>query len=704
MSHNVTCTSLIDLISNACELFPSKVAYTYLRDGEFLEAAISYQELHEKCCSFALFLRDQNISQRNILLAYPPGIDFIVAFFGALYGGFIPIPIVPPKSSRNFELFKNIQIDSQSEVILSCGSLAVDISQAIRNFAGDKNKPKNFIGNNDLDCEINCRVIDTDKINIHNVTDWNNPQIPSDDIAFIQYTSGSTSKPKGVLVTHANLLHNCYMLMNYFELSGEDILVNWLPHYHDMGLIGNIILNAYLGSHCYLMAPGAFVKKPITWLENMSKYGATYTGSPNFGYQLCVDKISDEQAAKLDLSRWRNAYCGSEPIRSTTMRAFVERFSKYHLRQEALYPCYGMAEATLIICGGKVNEAPKITRFNAEKLHQGMADIIVDDACEHTKNIREIVGCGKPHLGQEVKIVNPETFAVLPAGNVGEIWVSGPSVCSGYFNRPEQSAAIFSAKLDGDERKYVRSGDLGFMLADGELYISGRIKDLIIIRGRNHYPQDIELAVANCHPALQIDGGACFSIEDDGEERLVVTHEINRNFIKKYNFNEILAAVKSTVSELFEIDVSAFVLLRPGRVLKTSSGKIMRSATKALYIEESIDVVEQWINPQRELKQNNDVANNDNQLIIDFEDEEVVASWFAQKISLSQGIAVKDISYFTPIATFGLSSIQTMELLGNLSVAIGKEVEATLIWEYPTIDQLSRKVVSLGKNLAEGRG
>ena len=406
---------------------------------------------------------------------------------------------------------------------------------------------------------------------------------------FCNTSSGSTGTPKGVMLSHANLLHNSGLISHGFEHTRSCSGVFWLPNYHDMGLVGGILQPIYIGRPNILMSPMSFLQKPIRWLRAISHYGAATSGGPNFAFDLCVDKISADQCRGLDLSKWELAFNGAEPIRPDTLERFVEKFAPYGFRREAFYPCYGLAEATLIVTGGYKKQAPVVKAFDSSKLE--VEHRAVESAADGI-TARPLVGSGSNFRDQRIAIVDPETATECEAGEVGEIWVRGPSVARGYWLRPEESSATFCAQLrDTGEGPFLRTGDLGF-LCDDELFVTGRIKDLLIVRGVNHYPQDIEFTGEKSHAALRANAGAVFSFEAQGAEQVVLVQELERRQLGQAD--AAIEAIRRSVSRDHELQLDAILLIKAGSIPKTSSGKIQRHATRQAYLDGTLKVLAQW--------------------------------------------------------------------------------------------------------------
>jgi natural product biosynthesis luciferase-like monooxygenase protein/amino acid adenylation domain-containing protein/non-ribosomal peptide synthase protein (TIGR01720 family) len=567
-------TNLVELLHRRAIHQPDRLAYTFLVDGEAEEVCLTYLEVDRQARAIAARLMDGGAVGERALLLYPPGLEFITAFLGCLYAGVVAVPVYPPRRNQRMTRLQGIVLDSQAKFALTTTLMLDAIA-------------KSFSSETAL-ASIHCLA--TDNISSDPEIDWHAPSFSQDALAFLQYTSGSTGAPKGVMVSHANLMHNSAAIQQYFGHTAESQGVIWLPLYHDMGLIGGVVQPLYGGFPVTLMSPVDFLQKPIRWLQAISRYQATTSGGPNFAYDLCVRKIKPEQLTELNLSSWELAFTGAEPVRSETIAQFVTRFELYGFQRKAFYPCYGMAETTLIVSGGSKNEEPIVQHFDAASLGQNQVVVVKRD--DVTQNVTQThVSCGQTSAGQKILIVDPESSIACGADRVGEIWVLGPSVAQGYWHRSEQTKQTFHAfTADTNEGPFLRTGDLGF-LQDGELFITGRLKDLMIVRGRNHYPQDIELTVEQSHPALKPSSVAAFGIDIEGEERLVIVQEIERTYLQQLNIEEVIDAIHGAVSEYHELQVHAVLLLRPGHIPKTSSGKIQRHACRAGFLAGTFDAL-----------------------------------------------------------------------------------------------------------------
>ncbi len=574
-------STLIDLLGYRAQHQSDQTAYIFLQDGETEANRLTYKELDRQARAIASQLQSLDATGSRALLLYSPGLEFIAAFFGCLYAGVVAVPAYPPRRNQNMSRLQAIVADAEATVALTTTSLLSNIESR-------------FVENPELS---NLHWVTTDSIASDLAQAWQELKVTSNTLAFLQYTSGSTGTPKGVMVSHANLLHNSTLIHQCFAHTPKSQGVIWLPPYHDMGLIGGVLQPLYGGFPVTLMSPVDFLQKPFRWLQAISRYKATTSGGPNFAYELCVSKIKPEQQATLDLSSWEVAFTGAEPVRSQTLDRFAATFEPYGFRREAFLPCYGMAETTLIVSGGLKTALPIVRQVEGAALEQNR----VVTAVGEQEGTRAIVGCGHSWLDQKIVIVDPEFLTLCPDNQVGEIWVSGPSTAQGYWNRAEETKQTFHAYLaetgvsaaGRSVGPYLRTGDLGF-LQDGELFITGRIKDLMIIRGQNHYPQDIELTVEKSHSALRSGCGAAFTVEVKGQERLVVVQEVERSYLRKLDVNEVVRNIRQAVAAEHGLQVYAMVLVKTGSIPKTSSGKVQRHACRSGFLSGSLNVVEDW--------------------------------------------------------------------------------------------------------------
>jgi acyl-CoA synthetase (AMP-forming)/AMP-acid ligase II/acyl carrier protein len=567
----MSCTSLVQVVRARSELHPDRLAFTFLADGEDSEENLTFADVDRRARALAAELLHLGLSDSRALIVYEPGLDYLTALLGCMYAKFTAVPVYPPdamRAARTMARLESIIEDAHPRVLLTTSSLRHWTESLCGQYEGLE------------------RVIATDQLDLGVDVPWEDPGISTETVAILQYTSGSTSTPKGCVITHGNLLYNFQHILQFDEPNA--VAVSWLPTYHDMGLIGTTLQALHGGRRLVFMSPLSFVQRPFRWLRAISKYRAYATAGPNFAYELCLRKVSDDELQQLDLSCLTLACNGSEPIRHETLDRFVRRFEPCGLRREAFYPCYGLAEATLVVSGGAKHEPPLLRRFSAEELSRGQAV----ESWGTGKRVQTLVGCGRPVRGTTVRIVDPGTCWQCPDGQVGEIWVKGPGVAHGYWNREAESEETFRAYIaDTLEGPFLRTGDLGFF-DDGELFVVGRCKDVIIINGRNHYPQDIEATIAKCHPSLRPDTGTAFSVDVHDSERLVVVHEVVRP--QKTDLSKLLTELRTEITREHEVSPYAIVLIKGGTLPKTTSGKIQRRECRARFLAGQLDVVQQW--------------------------------------------------------------------------------------------------------------
>lgn len=647
---------------------PQQVAFIFLEDGETESAQITYAELagRARCIAGCLQLHGIQPGDRALLL-YPSSLEFIAAFLGCFYAGVIAVPTYTPQSKRHLPRLQAISTDAKANIVLTDSQILAERNQK---FAYP------------LELEMLPWVAtDTDQWTESSLI----TELTSETLAFLQYTSGSTNQPKGVMVSHGNILHNEKLIEKAFEHSSQTIFAGWLPLFHDMGLIGNVLQPIYLGIPCVLMPPVAFLQSPVRWLKAISNYGATTSGGPNFAYDLCAQKVSEAQKSELDLSSWSIAFNGAEPVRHHTLTRFTTAFAQCGFRPESFYPCYGMAETTLIVSGSNKSAAPVVRSINKSALTVGQVKL------EESSTARVFVGNGQPIPDLQVVIVHPENLTPCKPDQVGEIWVSGSSVTQGYWQRPIETEQTFQAYLqDRALGPFLRTGDLGF-LHDGELFFTGRIKDLIIIRGRNYYPQDIELTVENSHPAVRPNCSAAFSIELDETEQLVVVAEVDRH---NKNYTDVIAAIRTEVANQHELSVYAVILLKTGSIPKTSSGKIQRHACHHQFLEKKLLVVaDSYLKMSAASQETSQslatsiAVGNANSI------QHWIERWLIIKLRLPATIIVPNKTF----AEYGLDSVSAAELVVALEAELNHalKLEPHLFWEYPAVTAFSQHLSKL---------
>ncbi len=571
---------LVELLQQRAIAKPNDIAYKFLSNGTTEAGSLTYQELDRRAKAIASRLQSLVKPGARALLVYPyhEGLEFIAAFMGCLYARVIAVTKNPPRRGNAIaELTRRVKLSGATVLLSTKEFLDLVETEVAKN---------NHIAGN---FKFFPRLA-TDRIDLSLENDWQSVKIAPDTIAFLQYTSGSTGTPKGVMVTHRNILHNEETIRQGFNHDESTIVVGWLPMFHDMGLIGNILQPLYLGTLSILMSPVSLSQQPFEWLKAISHYQATTSGGPNFAYDLLCLKATPEKLAGLDLTNWKVAFSGAETVRGETIDRFSHIFANCGFNKSAFYPCYGMAEATLFITGGLQQEDPIIKYVDSATLEKNQ----VLEIAEETSGSKAIVGCGRQWLDTEVLIVNPETLTPCQPHEVGEIWVLGSGIGKGYWEQKQETKDTFQGLLKGTKSpEYLRTGDLGF-LQNGELYITGRLKEVMIFWGRYRYPQHVEETVQKSHPALRKNAGAAFAIDKDGAEKLVIVQEVERSYLRSLNLEEIVTAICQSVGEVHEVEVYAIALLKTGSIPKTSSGKIQRRGCSKKFLEGDLNIVAQW--------------------------------------------------------------------------------------------------------------
>ncbi len=593
-----TADTIVDLALSHADNIGNRQFITWLEHGKTESGSFTFSQLDSNAKSLAMQLSktllEINSKEKSeqglqtILIVLQPGLDFVIAFFACLYAGIAAVPAYPLKTNEAGERLSKLIDVSGAKIALtdSKSMLAINSNKKLRP------KVEYMLVEQRNECYVDM---------------WQRPNIDSHSIAFIQYTSGSTGDPKGVMVSHGNLLSNQKMIAEAMNTHSDCVIVGWLPLFHDMGLIGNLLQPFCLGARCILMSPTSFVMNPIRWLEAISKYKATISGGPNFAYELCLSRTTEEQRRNLNLNSWKIAFNGAEKIRAETLEKFSNTFSKYGFSADAFFPCYGMAESTLFISGVDHKKAPTILsvdknellidniRIKKQRIAGHSNNLLIDHGIDQTvtddNNIVSFVSCGVTYQSCQFKIVDQYTHTECAENKVGEIWVTGSHISRGYNNDIELSKATFNNVIAGHTNNlgYLRTGDLGFF-HQGELYVAGRIKDLIIIKGRNHYPHDLELTAVNADPLINESISAAFPIDSNGEEQLIVIVEIKKRLIGCLDIDAVKQSIKRAISIHHAVQVKEVVLIR-SRIPMTSSGKIQRKKCCQLYIQDELDII-----------------------------------------------------------------------------------------------------------------
>jgi amino acid adenylation domain-containing protein len=679
--------SLVDLLRQRSAEAPGSVVFTFLPDGEPGGAiSITRGELDARARAIGWELQELGLVPGDrALLLYPSGLEFIAAFFGCLYTGILAVPAYLPRVNRPMPRLSSIVQDAQPSAVLTCAA------QAEHAAAWEAGVPE-LRGLLRL-------VTDRDRIDLAaSASRWTDPAARRNTVAFLQYTSGSTAMPKGVMITHGNLLHNSASIQQCFGSNPDDRGVFWLPLFHDMGLIGGVIHTLYCGGSSTLLSPVSFVQRPIRWLEAITRTRAGISGAPNFAYDLCVEKTTVEQRAALDLSCWRVAFNGAEPVRPETLERFAEAFAPAGFHPGSFLPCYGLAESTLLVSGGRM----VVGSFDADALGRGE----VAEPGE-TNSGKKLAGSGNVDVVGNVTIVDPATSDRCASDRVGEIWVSGPSIAHGYWARASETQERLRATLSDGTGPFLRTGDLGFV-HERVLFVTGRLNDLIILRGRNIYPQDVEWSVERCHPALEGGSAAAFAVEVEGQEQLAILQEISRNPAPGV-VAEVIGAIRNAVALEHDVEVQAVRLIRSKSIPRTSSGKVQRHVCRDGFLDGALEVVAEWTRQDGSAPASEPAPSQEGPLrfAAPAADEssrcersrvrtesgsrsrDEIAGWLRTRIAGPLGIRADEVDTRRPFASFGIGSLQAVRLAAELEEWLLRQLSPTLVYDYPTIDDLA---------------
>ncbi len=686
---------------------PEQTAYLFLKNGQIEQSRLSYARLDQKARAVAARIQAAGVGDEPVLLIYPPGLDYIVAFLGALYAGALAVPVHPPHPVRPERTVPRLR-----EIIKDAGAvLALTDRESLGRLSGMFRKDAPGM-----------EFLAVDSANASPLSDWKKPAISPDSIAFLQYTAGAAGAPKGVMVSHANLMANQAMIQAAFGSSEQSVLCSWLPLYHDMGLIGGVLHPLYCGCFCVLMSPRAFLKDPLCWLQAISRYRATISGGPDFAYDLCVRRKAEGKKGQLDLSCWEAAFNGSEPIQPETLERFSRAFSDCGFDHRAFFPCYSLAEATLMVSGGPKWRVPRIERLDPGRLGRDhIRTAAADEAAVR------VVSSGKLVSGVRAAIVNPETRVICGKNEVGEIWVTGENVAKGYRGRPKQSRETFAARIrDTDPGPFLRTGDQGF-LKDGELFVTGRIQDIIRIQGRSYYPQEIEKTAEQSHPRIRPGGLAAFEAELDGQHRLILVAEVERRqkgdrrsareatAVEKdrrwqegrreytelpeyileraapYDPETIISAIRQAVSERHALPVHGILLIKTGYMPRTTSGKVQRHQCREAFLNNRLAVVGRGVLPLAGTEQEAVLDRECLLAVSPAEQQAILQNYFKEQIASLLETIPAGIDLDGPLTSLGLDSMMAVELQHRL------ETDLDLIWPMscflagPSIRQLAKE-------------
>jgi acyl-CoA synthetase (AMP-forming)/AMP-acid ligase II len=565
-------STLVELLRNRAQQQPDQRAYTFLLDVEDCEHVFTYGQLDRRARVIAARLQSLGIAGERAILVYPSGLEYLAACFGCLYAMAVAVPAYPPNPTqleKSLAALQNLVADARPTVVLTSSAVWEQLKQCLLQAS---------------EVWSGVRWLVTDTLGDHLASYWHEPVLTNDALALLQYTSGSTAAPKGVMLSHSNILHNQQLMQEMSQHSAESTYVNWLPLHHNLGLMGCVLQSLYVGSHCVLMAPNTFLQRPYRWLEAISRFRCRSSVGPNFAYELCIEKVSPSQRASLDLSSWDLALIGGEPVRPDVLERFSRTFAECGFHREAFFPGYGMAEVSLMIAAKRQGLQPLVRRFDPQELTAGRAVDSTDPQAP------AVVGYEACLENQPLAIVHPETLRRCADGEIGEIWVSGGSVAQGYWNQPEKTTETFAAHLVGGEGPFLRTGDLG-CIAEGKLFITGRLKDLIIIAGRNHYPQDIEKSVQDIGPPTQITACAAFAVPGSlGEEQLVVAVEVDA-VATESEATVLTRTIQRAVAERHGLQAT-IVFLKPSGIARTAIGKIQRQPCRASYLSNALNLWE----------------------------------------------------------------------------------------------------------------
>jgi acyl-CoA synthetase (AMP-forming)/AMP-acid ligase II/acyl carrier protein len=667
--------TLVDIVQRRARAEAEHIAYRFLVDGESDERTLTYAALDAQARRIAVALAARGTEMARALLLYEPGLEFIAGLFGCFFAGVIAVPVFPPDPRDMASGLRRVQrlaADAAASIVLTSTAARAWIEPAAGLVP-------------DL---MQLEWCATDALRLGAETAWQPPSLDAARVALLQYTSGSSGTPKGVMVTHGNILAHGQAVEAALHLTRRTVVVSWLPLYHDMGLIGTVLIPMQIGFGSVQMSPLAFLERPRRWLQALSRYGGTLSAAPNFAYDLCVRRIAPVERRGLDLSTWTAAMNGSEPVRPESYERFIAAFEPCGFRRAAFRPCYGLAEATLMVAGGPPGTAPASLAVDGAALDRHR---IVDTAPSRP-GARVIMGCGRIVPGLDVVIVHPEACTACAADEVGEIWVAGAGVAAGYWGRSDATAAVFGAHVaESGKGPFLRTGDLGFV-RDGVVFVTGRHKDLIVIRGRNYYPQDLERTAERAHSALRAGGGAAIPIDAGGEERLAIIHEIDPD--DETIRAQVTTAIRNAVAREHQLHTHTVVLIRPRTLPKTSSGKVRRRACRRALDGGRLQVVEVWradAGPQGSATTDLD-RNDDAAVRVALPSVAEIGNWLVATIAELRDLPPAEVRPDDALIALGVDSAEVAQVAAGLEDWLARPVPLRLFREHPTIAALARAV------------
>jgi acyl-CoA synthetase (AMP-forming)/AMP-acid ligase II/acyl carrier protein len=644
--------TIIDRLAYNAACRPHTTAFVVLENEPANERTITYAQLSSRVKSLAADCMYRQLEGKRVVLVYQDVLEFIIAFLACQYAGIVAVPVPYMKGSKHNARLLAILKDAAASAIFCTGQSIVQLQK--ERAAYSQAAVPEIIPTDDTGSLYTGPVNEPSRIN---------------ELAFIQYTSGSTDTPKGVIITAGNLMHNQLLIEKTFGCNTDSVIFTWLPFHHDMGLIGNILHTIHIGCTCIILSPYHFMQSPIKWLQGITQYKVTHSGGPNFAYDLCVDKIQEEQLSRLDLSSWQVAYNGSEPVRAKTISRFTDHFSSVGFKKQSFYPCYGLAEATLLVSGRKDQSAP-LTIYIARQLNSNNQIVLSN---EQDTLSQEIVSAGIVAPEMELNIISPQDQKECDELVEGEVCIAGKSVTSGYWNKNNEHHYY---RLNN--QLFLKTGDIGFWYK-GELFIHGRLKEMIIIRGRNYFPADIEVMAVHADEAIEPNGLAIFSTNNTDDEFVIVA-EIKRTFLRSIDGPAIITAIDKIVNGVFGINAHDIILTTPWSIPRTTSGKLQRIKCKGHYLQNEFQVIAS----KQFLKKNNTRVERDETFLSAVMREpgyNSIKNYLVNVIESRIGpLDARLTSNETELTEMGIDSLRAMELINIINKDLHISINATMIF------------------------